>query len=146
MKIFSFLLSLVILIFVLSSAFNLPFFSEYRFFLVQSGSMEPSIMVGDLILVKKQTAYFQNEVVTFQNQNQRITTHRIFEIKNGIFQTKGDANRVEDNDAIYKEQVLGKVILVIPKIGFLVAFAKTLPGLILLVLLPAGILIISAFF
>lgn len=144
MKIFNFLLSLLILIFVLSFAFHLPLFSEYRFFLVQSGSMEPSIMVGDLILVKKQAAYFQNEAITFQNQNQRITTHRILEIKNGIFQTKGDANRVEDNDAISQGQILGKVSLVIPKIGFLVAFAKTLPGLIVLVLIPSTILIISA--
>lgn len=103
-------------------------------------------MVGDLILVKKQSSYSQNEVITFQNTNQRITTHRINEIKNGSIITKGDANRVEDNDTVSQEQILGKVILVIPKIGFLVAFAKTLPGLILLVLIPAGILIVSAVF
>lgn len=146
MKIFTFLLALVILLFVLGSAFNFPFFSEYRFFLVQSGSMEPSIMVGDLILVKKQADYFQNEAITFQSENQRITTHRVSEIKNGVFVTKGDANRVEDNDTINKEQILGKVVLVIPKIGFLVGFVQTLPGLIILVLIPAGILIISAVF
>lgn len=139
MKIFTFLLAFFILLFVFGS-------KDYRFFLVQSGSMEPSIMTGDLILVKKETAYSQNEVITFQNTNQRITTHRILEIKNGIFQTKGDANRVGDNDTISKEQILGKVALVLPKVGFLVAFAKTLPGLIILVLIPAGILIISAVF
>lgn len=139
MKIFTFLLAFLILLFIFGS-------KDYRFFLVQSGSMEPSIMVGDLILVKKQSSYSQNEVITFQNQNQRITTHRINEIKNGSIITKGDANRVEDNDLINQEQILGKVVLVLPKLGFLVAFAKTLPGLIILVLIPSLILIISAVF
>ena len=134
--VFLFFVSLLA-IYIISSNFNI--FGEYRTFLVQSGSMEPSIMTGDIILVKKQDAYIKNDTITFQNSSERIVTHRIVDIKNDeedMFYTKGDANRSGDEDIIPLSNVFGRVIIVIPKLGFLVAFSKSWYGFLILVLIP----------
>lgn len=119
-------------------------FDKYRSFLVQSGSMEPSIMTGDIIIIEKLDRYQKNDVITFENQQQRRVTHRVVDIQNNQYlTTKGDANRSRDNEKITIDQVLGKVVLVIPKLGYLVAFSKSLPGLFLLIIIPGILIIIS---
>jgi len=126
---------------------NVNVFSGYRSFLVQSGSMEPAIMTGDIIMIHNQNNYIKNDVITFHGSDGRIVTHRIVEIsqKNGnsYFLTKGDANRSEDEDSITQDQIIGKVSLVIPKLGYLVAFSKSLPGLIILAIFPAVLFILD---
>lgn len=115
-----------------------------KVFLVQSGSMEPSIMTGDVIAVKAEDFYSKGDVVTFKDSTSRIVTHRIVESKSGDnFVSKGDANKDSDRESVRKDQIIGKVMIVIPKVGYLVNFSKSLPGLILLVLLPAGFLVVS---
>lgn len=127
--------------YILSS--NFQFSSTYQSFVVQSGSMEPAIMTGDIIVVKKKDKYYPNETITFFNNSRQIVTHRIMEINEDMFSTKGDANRAGDDDEIAKDQVIGKVVLVIPKLGFLVSLAQSRLGLILLLIIPASILIID---
>jgi len=126
---------------------NSSVFSGYRSFLVQSGSMEPAIMTGDIILIHSQDNYFKNDTITFHGSEGRTVTHRIAEItqNNGkqFFTTKGDANRSEDEDSITQDKIIGKVTLVIPKLGYLVAFSKSLPGLIILALIPAVLFILD---
>lgn len=138
----------VIALYIVTS--NLNIFLGYRSFLVQSGSMEPAIMTGDIIVAHDENRYYKNDVVTFINIDKRIVTHRIIDIiqqdgKN-LFITKGDANRSEDNDSINNDQIIGKVAMVIPKLGYMVAFSKSLPGLILLVLFPCFLIIINEVF
>ncbi|MFC1625785.1 signal peptidase I [Patescibacteria group bacterium] len=126
----------------LLSNFNL--LQGYRSFLVQSGSMEPSIMMGDVVITTKASQYRQNDVVTFLDQGGRTVTHRVLEIQNtdrgSKLLTKGDANQSKDRDEITPNQVLGKVSLVIPKMGFIIAFSRTPIGLLILVVIPAGII------
>ena len=127
----------------LLSNFNL--LRGYRSFLVQSGSMEPSIMMGDVVITTKAKQYRQEDVVTFLNRDGRTITHRILENKeinnSTLLVTKGDANRSKDRDEISPSQILGKVALVIPKLGFVIAFSRTPFGLLILVILPAGIIV-----
>lgn len=118
----------------------------YTGFLIQSGSMEPSIMTGDVIVSRKQDGYQKNDVITFYDHTDRVVTHRIIEIKtneNGKdeFLTKGDANQAEDIYTQPVEKVIGKVVLVIPKMGYLVAFSKTKLGMFLLILVPVVLII-----
>jgi len=118
-----------------------------RSFLVQSGSMEPSIMTGDVVIITKSKMYFDREFVTFRDGDGRIVTHRILETKktdSGIkYVTQGDANRSKDREEIHIDQILGKVALIIPKVGYVIAFAKSPPGLILIIGLPALIISID---
>lgn len=116
---------------------------NYRFFLVQSGSMEPAIMTGDVIFVKYQSRYQINDVITFYEEDKRIVTHRIVSTRNGKFVTKGDANRTEDNSVVDVQNVIGKTVLVVPKIGYLVDFSRTLNGFIFFIIFPGVVLIIS---
>jgi signal peptidase I len=127
--------------YTISSYFS--FSSNYQSFVVQSGSMEPSIMTGDIIVVRQQGKYYPNETITFFNNSDQIVTHRIIEIENDLYQTKGDANRAGDDDKIAKDQVIGKVVLVIPRLGFLVAIAQSRLGIFLLLIIPVCILIID---
>jgi len=141
----AFLLIGVMGIFIITSNFSV--FSGYRSFMVQSGSMEPAIMTGDIIVIHPQANYMINDVITFIGSDNRTITHRIAEIREAsekrLFSTKGDANRSQDEDLIKQSQITGKVVLVIPKLGYLVAFSKSLPGLIILAIFPAVFFILD---
>ena len=132
-------------LYILTSNFNV--FAGYKSFLVQSGSMEPAIMTGDIIIIRSYENYLKNDTITFHGSEGRVVTHRIVDIvkKDGknYFSTKGDANRSQDEDSITQDQIMGKVVLVIPKLGYLVAFSKSLPGLIILALFPAVLFILD---
>lgn len=108
-------------------------------FVVQSGSMEPAIMTGDIIISQRAGVYELNDVITFHNSSGDIITHRIIAVDQSAgnkYSTKGDANRTGDDDFISDDQIIGKVILVIPRLGYLVSFSKTPLGLIILLLVP----------
>ncbi|MFA6603105.1 MAG: signal peptidase I [Candidatus Shapirobacteria bacterium] len=111
--------------------------------IVQSGSMEPTIMTGDIIFAVPQAKYFPNQIVTFRGQDGRVVTHRLIEQTGSdtspSFITKGDANRTEDADQIRLTQIIGKVVFTIPKMGFVVAYTRTPAGLILMVVVPVTI-------
>ncbi len=133
----------VMALYVLSSNVNL--FGGYKSYLVQSGSMEPTIMTGDIIVIRPQPSYGKNDAVTFIDEGGRTVTHRILNVeqKNGkeAFTTRGDANRSDDEGTISAEQIVGKVSFVVPKLGYMVEFSKSLPGLIILILIPAGLFV-----
>lgn len=129
---------------------NLPISFGFRSYLVQSGSMEPTIMTGDIIVIQPQKQYLTRDVVSFHDSENRVVTHRIanIETKDGqeVITTKGDANRTDDFDTIRPQQIIGKVSLTIPKLGFLVAFGKSLPGLIIMIIIPAALFIVDEIF
>lgn len=140
-------IAFAVFMFVLSAGSSLNLFGGYRSYLIQSGSMEPSIMTGDIVLIQPSSSYGKNDVITFRSSQDRTVTHRIMDVKEGgegpVFVTKGDANRAEDEDTVTPAQVIGRVILVIPKLGFMVAFAKSPGGMALLIGLPAFLLVSS---
>lgn len=91
--------------------------------------MEPTIDTGDLIFIKSQAEYTNDDVITFTDTKNRTITHRIIAVNNGAngktFTTKGDNNDTQDPDPVPVASVLGKWHFTIPKIGyFLVAIQK----------------------
>lgn len=116
---------------------------------VKSGSMEPSIKTGSIVLIKPSLSYKLNDVVTFgaDTKTQVPTTHRIVSVtgegNRKFFTTKGDANDGEDPVQVRDRDIIGKVILDIPYAGFLLDFAKRPIGFALLVGLPALSIIID---
>ena len=125
------------------SALNLP--GNYKIFTVQSGSMEPTIKTGSIVVVKPQSSYQTGDVITFSEKNNPkiTTTHRVFGINDGGFITKGDANNSTDSAKVADSQIMGKTIFSVPYLGYPVSFAKTQQGLLLLVIIPAIIIIYS---
>lgn len=120
---------------------NYNILGKYRSFLVQSGSMEPSIMTGDIIIIKSNNQYNINDVITFEDTQNRRVTHRIIDNNDNKIITKGDANKSKDSEKINKSQIIGKVVFVIPKLGYLVSFGKSFWGLLFFIIVP-GILIL----
>lgn len=116
---------------------------NFRFFLVQSGSMEPVISTGDIILINALSTYQKNDIVTFMESNGRIVTHRIIDKSGDLFITKGDANRIEDNAKTKPQNILGKLVFTFPKIGYLVDFSKSDKGFLFFIVFPGIVLIIS---
>lgn len=138
---------LVLALVMLMSKINIP--GAFQTFLVRSGSMSPTIKTGDFIVVKPNSNYRIGDIITFNNSENQKITHRIVNIKSEnniqkIF-TKGDANKVVDDGYIFSNQIIGKVNYQIPYLGKLVFFSKTLPGLIVLILIPTVLIIIGEF-
>ena len=87
----------------------------YTFFEVGSGSMSPTILSNDVIIVKLNENYQTNDIVTFYFDDS-IVTHRIVKIFDDRIITKGDANNVRDL-SIDKDSIIGKVVFVWKKAG-----------------------------
>jgi len=91
-----------------------------KFFVIESGSMSPTIKTGSLVVTKSSSSYNVDDIITFKRGNQLIT-HRIITLENGSYQTKGDHNLSEDVELVQNNAVQGKVVLIIPLLGWLVA-------------------------
>ncbi len=125
----------------------LPIENNYKLYSVMSGSMEPTIGVGTMIVSQLATSYHVDNIITFNeaNSTNKTTTHRIVEIQkeNGekTYQTKGDANESVDRVIVDEERIIGRYLFGIPLIGYLIGYIKTLPGLILIIIIPTTIII-----
>jgi signal peptidase len=111
---------------------------------VYTGSMEPTIPVGGIVVIKPidpETLKI-GDIICFQLSEPTSITHRIKNITDQGFITQGDANEDPDQWIVKKENVIGKAIFTIPFIGYLGYFVRTPIGFILLILLPASVIII----
>ncbi len=84
----------------------------YTYFIVASGSMSGTIEINDIIIVKINASYEENDIITFKNEDAFIT-HRVIRINDDRIITRGDVNNIED-EPILKNAVIGRVSLVIP--------------------------------
>lgn len=105
---------------------------------VLSGSMEPEISVGDLLIVSKQESYEVGDVVVFQDGKLAVT-HRIVSISENEIITRGDANNTDD-DPITLDDIKGEVVCVIPCVGHLVNMIKTPLGTLVIIALAVFLL------
>lgn len=101
---------------------------------VLTGSMEPGIYPGDVVLIRKITKEAEiydlkeSDVINFSREDYTIT-HRIVEILldeagNISFGTRGDNNPSEDAQAVLPKDVNGIVVGVVPKAGLGVLLLK----------------------
>ncbi|AST93525.1 signal peptidase I [Sutcliffiella cohnii] len=105
-----------------------PSIFGFSFLIVLTGSMEPQISVGDLTIIKKIPfeKVLEEDVVTFRmNNSQTFVTHRVERIvDNSALETKGDANNVIDDELVTEEQLVGKVMFIVPKAGYILNVIK----------------------
>ncbi len=100
---------------------------------VLSGSMEPELSVGDLLIIARQDSYEANDVVVYQTGRTSVV-HRIVSIDGDTVITKGDANNAADAP-ILLSNIKGEVACVIPLAGHIIRIIKTpIATLILLIL------------
>lgn len=126
-----------------------PLFGAY---VIISPSMVPTIKVEDAIVImrKEPDELKKGDIITFLSSDPRYSgltiTHRIVGIekseKGYFYRTKGDNNNTEDSALVSSDNVYGKVILKIPKIGYIQYVLTQAYGWVLLVVVPClGIVI-----
>ena len=93
----------------------------YSAFIIVSGSMEPTINVDDLIIIKE-------ENITYKSNKNSIITHRITRIENELIYTKGDNNNTED-EPIKAPQIQGKLVYKIKGFGKIVTLLSSPIGI-----------------
>ncbi len=146
--------SLVFVYTMLQNAGRIPDIMGYRLYVVQSGSMEPDIQTGSLVISKRVSPenLVIGDVVTFKSKDDSTTlvTHRIEQIskENGelSFITKGDANDVIDLEPVKSENIIARVQYDIPYLGYMTEFIKTKQGMLLVVIIPAIALLLIEIF
>jgi signal peptidase len=115
---------------------------------VYSGSMEPQLKVGGVVVTRPVAAedVKAGDTITFYSPlNEQLTSHRVTAIKDGSplsFQTKGDANEDADPFIVPSGNVVGEVCFHIPYFGYATQFIKSPLGLLLTLCLPGLIIII----
>jgi len=114
---------IVVLLFNLSTRFTISKINDgnsvksgYSCVIVVSGSMEPAIGVGDLLIIKGAEAYHSGDVVTYLSESGSLITHRVQEVSNNGYITHGDANNISDGE-IPAQRLLGKAAVVLPGVG-----------------------------
>lgn len=117
-------------------------------YVVMSGSMEPAIQTGSVVYVDGVSAedIQVDDVITFRlSPGGPTTTHRVIDIEETDagkrFVTKGDANENSDGEAVPPDGIVGKVAFSLPYLGYLIAFAGSRIGLIVLLVVPSVALI-----
>lgn len=126
---------------------KVPSFLGYKPFIVLSGSMEPEIMPGDLILTRTIASedIKVGDVVTFRSDKTTTVSHRVIKVstEGGLsFETKGDANVGADKGTVLPESIEGKYILRIAKLGNMALFLQTPIGLLVFVVIPLCLFIL----
>lgn len=118
---------------------DLATINGYAVLEVVSGSMEPTIHVGDLIVIDtKDKDYKREDIVTFYDVNGSFVTHRIMDIDGDEIITQGDANDSRD-DAINKKDIVGVYEFKIPGVGVIMNSFKS--PFIMIMILIIGILV-----
>lgn len=121
-----------------------------RPFIVESGSMEPTIKAGSIVFVVRSNHYKPNDIISFapDGEGHDVVTHRISykQISNvanaeEVYITKGDENEEADKKTVRMSQIVGKVRFTLPYFGRIAIFAKSPYGFILLFIIPATIVV-----
>lgn len=122
---------------------------------IVSPSMVPNINVLDVIIttrVSDPAKIKVGDVITFNSTDYRSSgvtvTHRVKKVEKTsdgkyLFTTKGDANNTEDATRQPFSSIYGKVLLRLPKLGYIQYILSTVLGWLLLIIVPT-VLIIGA--
>ena len=112
--------------------------------------MEPTIETGSLSFINKKFKYEnikEQDIISFKlssgNNSVRVM-HRVIEVTDKGFITKGDANENSDGLTTTKENYEGKNVFSIPKLGYFIKFIQTTKGKIILSILIV-IIFVSSF-
>lgn len=143
----------VLLIVAIAACLGLaaPRFAGIDQYVVVTGSMEPAIPVGSMVYSAQTdpSTLSQGDVIVFYTGDNDGTpvTHRVVEnnIANGELITKGDANEQNDLSPVLYANVIGKMVLHVPMLGYIAAPMTSLMGKIAMgcVILAAYLLTVA---
>ncbi len=118
---------------IMAGLLLLPSLFGFKSFAVLSGSMTPTIGVGEIVYVREtdSTELEEGDIITYHLSESAVVTHRIMELhpeeKNVI--TKGDANEAEDATPVPFDKIIGRVAFHVPLLGYVSMYIKTPVGI-----------------
>lgn len=134
---------------VKSGNYKSPLFGGY---VIVSRSMMPTINVNDAIVIKRENddRYNVGDIISFfsteYDRDGMVVTHRVVDKKdNGessSYITKGDNNPVADGNSVNTSNVYGKVMFVIPKLGYIHNYLSNPINLIICLMIPISLVLI----
>ena len=115
---------------------------------VMSGSMEPTVMTGDVVIAMPihPLDARPGDIVSFKDPSRggKLVTPRVQTMRrHGAkvdFVTRGDANTGVEKWAVNADGSISRTVLRLPKLGRALVFARTRTGLLVLVLVPLVLL------
>ena len=110
----------------------------FSLFRVGSGSMEPTLNIGDEIIVQNSEDYNVGDIITYSVGGGNYVTHRIVSKDQDVIVTKGDANNVED-DPIHTSDIIGKFTTKAHLLNFVISYKIPIIAIF-------GVLILVIFF
>ncbi|MBE6967634.1 MAG: signal peptidase I [Ruminococcaceae bacterium] len=132
--------------YVSSSGNGVPSIFGIRIFSIQTESMYPALMPGDLIFdtaVKDPGELRVDDIITYWtviNGERVLNTHRIEEIYDGggylIFSTKGDNNTTADPLTVHESEVVGKYSFRVGGLGKVFDYLQTSTGFLIVIVVP----------
>lgn len=132
--------------FVSSSGNGVPSLFGIRVFSIQTESMYPTLLPGDLIFdtaVKEPEELRVGDVITYWtviNGERVLNTHRIHEIYDGggylIYATKGDNNTIADPLTVHESEVVGKYSFRVASLGKVFDYLQTSTGFLIVIVIP----------
>ena len=141
---------LMIIVFIVVSRISggVPTVFGYQMYVIVTPSMEPEIMVGDMIISKKYDGgeLAVGDVVTYLGREgdvaDKVITHKIVEINGDTIVTQGVANATAD-PAITREDVLAVMVCKPAFLSAVYGLLNTPAGFICLILIPLAAMIVS---
>jgi signal peptidase len=143
------MIALVVILGALLVGVQSQFIEGYELRIVQSGSMEPAISTGSLVITREAERYQVGDIITFNQSgpDSLPTTHRIIgdglQAGEVVYTTQGDANPDPDLEPVSPGDILGQVIIDIPWLGYIIDFARQPLGFILIIGIPALLIAID---
>ena len=95
----------------------------YTAFSVVTGSMSPTLEIGDVIIVKVDDDIKKDDIITYYKDDNFIT-HRVIEIRGDDIVTRGDSNNSTDSP-VTRDMIVGKVVHTFSQAGSFVDILLT---------------------
>ncbi|MGH2594678.1 MAG: signal peptidase I [Actinomycetota bacterium] len=129
-------------------AVGIPNLFHAKSLTVMSGSMEPTIGTGDVVVARQISPMDARvgDIVTFRDPllHDRLITHRVREIHvlqdKVLFVTKGDANTNTEHWVVPVDGTIGRVAFHVPRLGYFMVWIHSMFGLLLLIVAPTLVL------
>jgi signal peptidase I len=119
----------------------LPRVSPFDVLVVRGGSMEPAIHLGSAVVVDRSDRVpVVGAIAMFEDPGSGTVTHRVVQVADGIFETKGDANASADITRRPISAMIGTIRFSVPYLGYLLYVLRQ-PAVFFVLLITAGALL-----
>lgn len=124
-------LLLIAVMTIIAALFSVIVFLDMNPYVIVSGSMEPELPVGSLCFIDCQQKETETGDIISYKAGDSVITHRVAEVTDEGYVTKGDANDSKDPGIVKPKQIFGTCVFSIPKAGYAVMFFRSPKGIVL---------------